>query len=223
LESLLARLLPEPLAPRWALEEFFVSDLTRFAPGQSRDDVQVEWFTHTRQLAQRHWDFLKGHMGRQARWLWLYRLNYGGCLLALASWGGAVRHFLLVQLTRVGSLRRYWPLMQPNSCYIGPAYTEAAARGRGIYPYVLREALQRVKEAGFHWACITAAHDNEPSLKGIRKDGNWVYIGRVLLRRHPFGLYYHIHGATVDNRDLTAQLLRSGALEGAPNLRSQHA
>ncbi len=223
LERVFSRLLPEPLAPHWALEEFFVSDLSRFVPGKPRDDIEVEWFTHTRQFGRPHWDFLKRHMGRQARLLWLYRVDYGGCLLALASWGGAIRSYLLVQLTRIGSLRRYAPLMQPNSVYIGPAFTAPEARGQGIYPCVLRRGLQRVKEAGFHWACISALCDNQPSLKGIRKDGNWIYVGRVLLRRHPFGLYYHIHGATIDNPALAYQILRSGALEPAPNLRSLHA
>lgn len=61
-------------------------------------------------------------------------------------------------------------------------FTLPGARGKGIYPQVLRDMLFFLREKGMRWAFICVYPDNYPSIRGIEKAG-FMKIGEVRLKK----------------------------------------
>jgi GNAT superfamily N-acetyltransferase len=185
------------------LELFMACDLAKFEPVAPREDVQIEWFEDTRSLQPRHREFLQGYLGLRTRMVWSWQLRGSGAWLALATWNQMIAAYLLVQIKTGGGLRRYAPLMRDRSCVVGPAGTIPAARGHGIYPYLMNASLERCKNAGL--ACVYAApqYQNEASIRGMQKDKNWAFVGRLLLRRSIGAPFFHIAAVTLEDPTLT--------------------
>jgi hypothetical protein len=92
--------------------------------------------------------------------------------------------------------------MRPRSAVVGYSFTIPEARGHRVFPYVMSQALERLKQAGFEWAYGDPAITNVRSRRGLQSDPAWKYVGRLLLRRRPFG-QYHIVAATIENPEGT--------------------
>lgn len=198
-----ARLLPEFLRPRWLLELFVACELARFEAAPARDDIQVEWIEHPRELQARHKEFMVTNLTLRKRLLWLWRLRRSGVWLGLATWNQMIAAYILVQISAGGGLHRYARLMREESCVVGPVATIPAARGRGIYPYLMNSALKRCRDVGLAWAYLSVQYQNEASIRGIKKEKNWAYVGRLLLRRNIGAPYFHIAAATLEDFTLT--------------------
>jgi hypothetical protein len=68
---------------------------------------------------------------------------------------------------------------------------------------MMNAALERCKNAGFAWGYGAVAYQNRSSIRGIHKEQNWAYIGRLLLRHSMAARYWHIVAATIENPSLT--------------------
>ena len=200
-DTLLRTVLPATLRPGWKLDHLFACDLRAYEPSGSRDDVHVEWLRSVSDLHPNHERFMVGHTGR-AVWLgWKHRLRRRYCELALGRMEDQIVHSTFVTQAGPG-MRPYGPIMRPRTALVGPCFTAPAWRGKRIYPYVLSRVLLHLKRMGCAWALIHSRIDNVASERGIRQCDGWVYVGRFLLRRPPFGRH-RIVGATLTHAEPT--------------------
>lgn len=205
-DRLVGRLLPAFLRPAWNLEYLVVCDLAQQSPPPPRDDVPIRWFHDASELGPAERDFLRRLLRRVTYALWLRQLKQKACWLELASRNGQYVAYALAQVTAGGALRRYGPLMLPNSLFLGPSLTLPAARGQGIYPHMMGHALWHAREQGFAYAYGSVRLDNEASIRGIRKEKGWKIAGRVLLRRRAGSYTHRLVAATLDKPELCRPL-----------------
>jgi len=200
-ERLLQKVLPSFLAPELRLGVLFACNLADYAATAPREDVTIHWFEKPEGFTPEQTAFMVGQVGR-IEWVgWRLRMLLGRCWLALAQAGGRTVHFTFVQFSG-GGCRPYRRIMLPRTAIVGLCFTAPEARGRRIYPYVVSQALGRLKAAGYAWAYIQTDVMNAPSLKGIRSDPDWKHVGRLLLRRRALGRF-RIEAATIDNPEGT--------------------
>ena len=103
-----------------------------------------------RVLVDLYWTMLAPGSGR------VYELEHDGSIIF---------HAYVVQ-----SVRKF-PFMEPGDIQIGKCYTDPAYRGRGIYPWAVREIAKRELDVEGRKAFMLVDPSNIPSLKGVAKAG----------------------------------------------------
>ena len=201
-ERLLCKVLPGPMRPYWKLERLFAVDLAAHEPTPPRDDVSVEWLDGSQPMSEGGSRFLIESVGNLVGRAWKRRLQRRQCQLGLAGLDGRIVHYTFVLPDGVPAFGHYAALAHPDSAAIGPSYTADAARGRGVFPYMVGRALDRLKEAGVAWAYISAQTKNASSLKGLRKIPRIIEVGDVLYRR-PFLRASRICGVAIEVPEAT--------------------
>jgi hypothetical protein len=180
--------LPGPLGFRTKTDDLFHCDLARLAAGGSPEVPGLAWHSRDRPVGPEAARFMRATIGLAAWWFWRRRIRRGECWLAIARLDGAPVHYTFVTIGGSG-LRTFGPVMRQPAAVIGPCFTSDAARGRGIYPAVVAQALVRLRDHGTGHAYIHANATNEASLRGIRKNPAWQAVGRFLCVRYPLGRY----------------------------------
>jgi len=201
LDRAFQKVLPAFLAPDCRVSDLFACRLADYEPAGAREDVTIRWFEKPEGFTPEQTAFMAGQAGRLEWAGWRLRMLLGWCWLGLGALGGRTVHFTFVQFSGSGC-RPYRGIMPPRTAVVGLCWTAPEARGRRIYPYVVSQALGRLKAAGYAWAYIQTDVMNAPSLKGIRSDPGWKYVGRLLLRRRALGRF-RIEAATIDNPEGT--------------------
>ena len=92
------------------------------------------------------------------------------CYLALE--GDRIVHATWVTTSAawIGELGRYF-VPEGGSAYVYESYTSPPARGRGIYPVVLRHIALALRDEGVRTLWIGVGADNAPSIRAIQKAG----------------------------------------------------
>lgn len=102
--------------------------------------------------------------------LFFLTISLGNCYLFVAMSGSEIIHTSLV----VGKTLKF-PFLKKGEAEIGPCFTEPAFRGRGVYPYVLK---QIVETSLFTKHYLIINDKNKPSIHGANKAG-FVKVGNV--------------------------------------------
>jgi RimJ/RimL family protein N-acetyltransferase len=129
-------------------------------------------------------EFLRSHYSAVMLWYLLRWNRRGRGWLFLARSGGKLCHYTWVKPARGAWAVRSLTRGEPDAILVGPCMTQAEARGRSIYPRVLRQAVHTLRAQGHGPFYIYAATTNAPSLRGIEKAGFrrlGVYTGRRAL------------------------------------------
>lgn len=182
-DRFLCRVLPRVVHPYWKLELLYVIRLNDFVTPPERNSIKIDWLEDLRNATGEQIEYMSEHIGRIGWWFWQRRLNHRNCWLGLASMDGQIVHYTFVLPSGKPPFNRYASIAHKNSAAVGPCYTSQAARGKGIFPYVVSRAFDLLKHRGFSWGYISVRIENAASMKGIRKIPGVAEAARLLYRR----------------------------------------
>lgn len=201
-EKIAGHLLPAVFRPKWQLDLLYACELSRFSPPTPRPDIQVEWFENAVAVPREIRRFMRAAAGPVYWRMEQYRLWRRQWWLGVSRWGGAPVHYTFVQHGGM-ERKKYGPVLRPRYGLIGPCWTAETARGQGVYPYTVAQALQRLKEKEFDWGYISVRVGNEASIRGILKATEWLKVGTFLMYRSPIRPF-QIRAATIERPEATA-------------------
>ena len=104
------------------------------------------------------------------------------CYVVVGS-GGTFFHatWITTKAAWTRELRAYFR-PPPGDAYVFESFTRADARGKGAYPFALREICRELSAEGVARVWVAVALDNIPSLKAVAK-GGFEEAWRVTYRR----------------------------------------
>lgn len=120
----------------------------------------------------------------------------GGQTCYVASLAGRLAHFSWAQRSGVHEIAgtgRYRKIVD-GDVWIYSARTAEWAKGRSVYPAVLRYIMRDSAAMGCHRAWIYVAEENVPSIRGIEKAG-FIRVGRLrtlLIRKYRIPLLWKL-------------------------------
>ncbi len=124
-----------------------------------------------RQLTESDVPALK-RMKQEANGARFYRRMRDSKLGFVAEHNGRILHYSWVSLAdEFESWSGRWVRLGANEAYVYDGFTSPDARGRGIYPAVLRGIETRLSEKGIRRLWIIIGRNNAPSLRAAARAG----------------------------------------------------
>ena len=132
-------------------------------------DLRVEIVGPGQSLNREQKSFLRQDIPTLRLWHFLRFHRRGEGWIFFASSGERLCHYTFV--TPGQAYRRMFSIIEPDAQMIGPCFTEAAFRGRAIYPRLLCHVVSALGKSGRGPFYIYTHPGNLPSIRGMEKAG----------------------------------------------------